>query len=94
MTKYQLIINSEKNHGNGYIDKDTVTYYSSYVVNLMRKFEDFKRSISYDYGISASLYKIENIRTMTLDEIGLHIHNDDDYVFIASFKDTGDLVET
>lgn len=93
MTKFQLVIKSEKNYGNGYIEKDEETYYSSYVAHLMKKFEDYKRTKTYEFAISASLYKIENIRTMTLDEIGLHIHNDDDYIFISSFKDTGDLCE-
>lgn len=89
MTMYQLVVTAEYNHCNGYIEKDTKTYYSSFVAHLLHKYEQFKQSKSCDYDINASVYKIKNIRTMTLDEIGVHIHNDDDFNFICSFKDCG-----
>lgn len=93
MTKYQLKVQLSYNHGNGYIERESEEFYSSYVAHLLHKFENLKSSYSWDWTLNATVYKIENIRTMTLDEIGLHIHNDDDYIFISSFESKG-LLET
>lgn len=90
MTKYQLVINAELPHPTtGYTETDKEEYYSAYVAHLLKKFESYKNQKDCSWLINCSVYKIENIRTMTLDEIGLHINNEKDYQFICSFSSYG-----
>lgn len=91
MTKYQLNIVATYNHGNGFVEKERETFYSSYPVHLLKKFELYKNELDWNWKLQVSVFKIENILTLTLDEIGSHFHNDKDCDLICKFSDEGVL---